>query len=28
MPGELKEISKYNKGVHTEEQYEKIRKQL
>jgi len=28
MPGELKEVSKYSKGVHTEEQYERIRKQL
>jgi len=28
MPGELKEVAKYNKGIHTEEQYEKIRKQL
>jgi len=28
MPGELKEVSKYNKGIYTEEQYEKIRKQL
>jgi len=28
MPGELKEVAKYSKGIHTEEQYEKIRKNL
>jgi len=28
MPGELNEVAKYSKGIHTEEQYEKIRKQL
>jgi len=28
MPGELKEVAKYSKGIHTEEQYEKLRRQL
>jgi len=28
MPGELDKVAKYSKGIHTEEQYEKLRKQL
>ena len=28
MPGELKENEKYLRGIHTEEQYEKLRKHL
>jgi len=28
MPGELDKIAKYAKGIHTDEQFEKIRKDL
>jgi len=28
MPGGLKENEKYLRGIHTEEQYEKLRRQL
>jgi len=28
MPGELDKIAKYSKGIHTDEQFEKLRKDL
>jgi hypothetical protein len=28
MPGELDKVAKYSKGIHTEEQFEKLRKNL
>jgi hypothetical protein len=28
MPGELDKVSKYSKGIHTEEQFNKLRKDL
>lgn len=28
MPGELDQIAKYSKGIHTDEQFEKLRKEL
>jgi len=28
MPGKLNEVAKYSKGIHTEEQFEKLRKDL
>ena len=28
MPGELNKVSHYSKGIHTEEQFEKVRKEL
>jgi hypothetical protein len=28
MPGELDEVAKYSKGIHTDEQFEKLRKDL
>lgn len=28
MPGELDKVAKYSRGVHTDEQFEKLRKDL
>lgn len=28
MPGELDQIAKYSQGIHTDEQFEKLRKEL